>query len=232
MKKKVLVTLLIVALAVASVSAAKSTGIKVGVELGLGIDTFKSKTTGTFIGNESTKTFKHKNSGFAANLRAEYAFDENWSVKADGGIMIAGKATTTVSGSDSKTTENEASGVFGNVALDGKYTAAINKQFSASAFAGLELAVGHIYKTGSEDFDKKLNNVAFGLNFGGEFGYVINKEFSIVAGCDFAWFFVNANDVYKNDSKDLSYSGSSILSAKVSNTSLSLRPYVGATYAF
>ncbi len=232
MKKKVLVTLLIVALAVASVSAAKSSGIKVGVELGVGIDTFKSKVTGTVLGSESTTTFKYKNSGFATNLKAEYAIDENWSVKVDGGIMIAGKATWTTSESDTKTTASETSGVYGNVALDGKYTAAINKQFSASAFAGLELAVGHIYKTGSEDADKKLNNVAFGLNFGGEFAYAINKQFSIVAGCDFAWFFVNANDTYKNDSGEISISGSTLASTKVSNTSLSLRPYVGAAYAF
>lgn len=232
MKKKVLVTLLIVALAVASVSAAKSTGIKVGVELGVGIDTFKTKSTGKIGSTEKTIRGKYKNSGFAANLRAEYAFDENWSVKADGGIMIAGKATATGSETDSKITADEASGVYGNFALDGKYTAEINKQFSASAFAGLELAVGHIYKTGSEDADKKLNNVAFGLNFGGEFAYAINKEFSIVAGCDFAWFFVNANDTFKNGNSDLNISGTSIASSKISNTSLSLRPYVGATYAF
>ena len=234
MKKKVLAVVLIVALALVSVSArsSKDAGFKAGLELGLGIDTFKTKVSGKVASSSGSTTGKFKNSGFALNLVGEYAFDKNWAVRLDAGLMFAGKATETSSSSDTKVEKGESSGVYMNYALDAKYTYAFNKYWSVAGYAGLEMAVGHIYKTGSEDVDKALNNVAFGLNFGGEVAYAINKSFSLVLGGDFGWFFVNANDTFKNDSSSLSISGTSYASSKVSNTSLSFRPYLGVQYAF
>ncbi len=230
MKKKVLVTLLVIALALSGLWA-KSSAMKVGVELGLGLDTMKSTLSGKVGSSESSTTTKYKNSGFAVNLTGEYAIDKNWSVKLDGGLMFAGKASMKTGDADA-VEASETSGLYMDFALDGKYTASINKQISASAFGGVEMVIGHVQKTGSEDADKKNNNVAFGLNFGGEMAYAIDKSFSIVAGCDFAWLFVNNCEAFKNSSSTLTVGGKSYASAKYSNYSLYLRPYVGAAYAF
>lgn len=166
MKKKVLVMMLVIALAVVSVSA-KDSSMKVGVELGYGFNTVKNTVKGTLLGKESTLKTNYKNNGFAVNLSGEYLIDNNWSVKADVGMMFAGKAKIK-SGDSDATTASEISGLYMNYALDAKYTHVLNKDFSVSALAGLELVTGHIYKTGNEDADKKLRNTAFGVNFGAE----------------------------------------------------------------
>lgn len=230
MKKKVLVTLLVIALAVVSVSA-KDSSMKVGVELGYGFNTVKNSVTGTFLGNESTLKTNYKNNGFAVNLSGEYLIDNNWSVKADVGMIFAGKAKIK-SGDSDAATASEISGLYMNYALDAKYTHVLNKDFSISGLAGLELVTGHISKTGNEDGDKKLRNTAFGVNFGAELTYAVDKHFSIVAGCDFAWLFVNNCEYLKTDDGSITVGSKVFASAKSSNTSLGYRPYLGATYAF
>ncbi len=230
MKKKVLVTLLVIALAVVSVSA-KDSSMKLGVELGYGFNTVKNTVKGTFLGNESTTKTNYKNNGFAVNLSGEYLIDNNWSVKADVGMMFAGKAKIKIGDAD-PSTASEISGLYMNYALDAKYTHVLNKDFSVSALAGLELVTGHISKTGSEDADKKLRNTAFGVNFGAELTYAVDKHFSIVAGCDFAWLFVNNCETLKTNDGSIAAGGKTYASAKSSNTSLGFRPYLGATYAF
>lgn len=231
MKKKVLVTLLVIALAVVSVSA-KDSSMKLGVELGYGFNTFKNSTTGsTILGTETTFKKNYKNNGFAVNLSGEYLIDNNWSVKADVGMMFAGKAKIK-SGDSDAATASEISGLYMNYALDAKYTHVLNKDFSISGLAGLELVTGHISKTGNEDADKKLRNTAFGVNFGAELTYAVDKHFSIVAGCDFAWLFVNNCDYFKAKDGSVVIDSTTLASAKISNTSLGYRPYLGATYAF
>lgn len=238
MKKKVLVTLLVIALAVVSVSA-KDSSMKLGVELGYGFNTVKNTVSGKLGTSESNVKTNYKNNGFAVNLSGEYLITDNWSVKADVGMMFAGKANTKsntkIGDSDAITaseTASKTSGLYMNYALDAKYTHVLNKDFSVSALMGLELVTGHIKKTGDEDADKKLKNTAFGVNFGAELSYAVDKHFSIVAGCDFAWFFVNNCESLKADSGSFEVGGKSFASAKISNTSLGLRPYLGATYAF
>lgn len=206
--------------------------MKLGVELGYGFNTVKNTATGsTILGTETTLKTNYKNNGFAVNLSGEYLIDNNWSVKADVGMMFAGKAKIK-SGDSDAATASEISGLYMNYALDAKYTHVLNKDFSISGLAGLELVTGHISKTGNEDADKKLRNTAFGVNFGAELTYAVDKHFSIVAGCDFAWLFVNNCEKLK--AKDDSYviGSTTLLSAKSSNTSLGYRPYLGATYAF
>lgn len=231
MKKKVLVTLLVIALAVVSVSA-KDSSMKLGVELGYGFNTVKNTATGsTILGTETTLKTNYKNNGFAVNLSGEYLIDNNWSVKVDVGMMFAGKAKIK-SGDSDAATASEISGLYMNYALDAKYTHVLNKDFSISGLAGLELVTGHIYKTGNEDGDKKLRNTAFGVNFGAELTYAVDKHFSIVAGCDFAWLFVNNCEYLKTDDGSITVGSKVFASAKSSNTSLGYRPYLGATYAF
>ncbi len=230
MKKKVLVTLLVIALAVVSVSA-KDSSMKLGVELGYGFNTVKNTVSGTVLGNESNVKTNYKNNGFAVNLSGEYLITDNWSVKADVGMMFAGKANIK-SGDSDAITASEISGLYMDYALDAKYTHVLNKDFSVSALMGLELLTGHIRKTKDEDTNKKLRNTAFGVNFGAELSYAVDKHFSIVAGCDFAWLFVNNCESLKTDSGSIVVGSKTYASAKSSNTSLGLRPYLGATYAF
>ncbi len=217
--------------------SAKNSGFKAGAEIGLGLDTFKhtsksSVSSSSGSSSSTTKTYL-KNSGFAINLRGEYAFDENWAVKLDAGMMFAGKATvTTKTGSDSTSYgTSERSGIHFDVALDGKYTASINKELSISAFGGFKMIAGNVYKSGNEDTDKNYENIAFGLNFGGELSYAVNKKVSLFLGCDFAWLFVNNCEAFQEGSSSGSIFGIKA-SSDVGNATLALRPYVGAAYAF
>ncbi len=220
MKKKVLVTLLVIALALVSVSA-KDLGIKVGGELGWGIQNGSAKFS---KGSTTFEGIKESNNGFAINLTGEYAFDKNWSVKADMGLMFAGKTKLTIDGESGNAKEN--SGVYFDLAVDGKYTYAINKQFSVSGLAGIEMVSGYLAKTGEED-DEELQNVGIGLNLGVEGGYNLNDKITITAGFDFAWLFINTNKFINDLAKEVKDEG-----GKATITNLYVRPYVGATYAF
>ena len=220
MKKKVLVTLLVIALALVSVSA-KDLGIKVGGELGWGIQTGSAKFDSD---KYEITTVKESNNGFALNLTGEYAFDKNWSVKADMGLMFAGKANVSIE-SASRTAE-KASGAYFDFAVDGKYTYAINKQFSVSGLAGIEMIYGYLAKFGTSD-DEDNKNFGMGVNFGVEGGYNLDDKITITAGFDFSWLFINSNKEINDMAKKTKDAG-----GKVTIVNLYMRPYVGATYAF
>lgn len=230
MKKKVLVTLLVIALCAVTLSA-KDSGMKMGVEFGYGFNTVKNTISGKVLSKESSVDTYYRNNGFAFNLTGEYMFDKNWSVKADTGMMFAGKAKTKVGDNDA-TTASEISGLYFNVALDGKYTHTLNRDLSVSVFTGAEMVIGHIKKTGSEDADKKLNNTAFGVNFGAELSYAVDKHFSIYCGCDFAWLFINNCEYIKPQDGKVVIGSTTYASANAKNVSLGYRPYFGASYAF
>ena len=224
MKKKVLVTLLVIALALVSVSA-KDLGIKVGGELGWGIQTGSLK-----IGESSYEEYmKTTNNGFAINLTGEYAFDKNWSVKADFGLMFAGKAKSEVSDEGDISYLMESSGLYIDFAVDGKYTYAINKQFSVSGLAGIEMVSGYLAKLKEVDDEdlKHSKNTGFGINLGVEGGYNLNDDITIVAGFDFSWLFINTNSMIKEAKEKADKKG-----YKLSVANFFMRPYVGATYAF
>ena len=220
MKKKVLVTLLVIALAIVSVSA-KDLGIKVGGELGWGIQTGSIKGESQSYDSDDMKT---TNNGFSLNLTGEYAFDKNWSVKADMGLMFAGKANVSIE-SASRTAE-KASGAYFDFAVDGKYTYAINKQFSVSGLAGIEMIYGYLAKFGTSD-DEDNKNFGMGVNFGVEGGYNLDDKITITAGFDFSWLFINSNKEINDMAKKTKDAG-----GKVTIVNLYMRPYVGATYAF
>ena len=234
MNKKVLAVFLVLVLAVSGLFA-KDLGIKVGGQLGWGFDIGRMSNTES----DGDKTvIKTKNNGFAFNVTGEYDFDQNWGVKANFGMMFAGKTNFVTLHSknpsdndDRKATE--AAGLYVDFAVDAMYTYAINDKISVAGHAGLELVAGQLLKnmsairTGkSDDSDPDLYNVAFGLNLGAEGSYKITDEISVVGGVTGAWFFVNSskrvNEVVENwkDTSD-----------KVSVASFYIRPYIGATYA-
>lgn len=227
MKKKVLVTLLVIALALVSVSA-KDLGIKVGGELGWGFESLIFKVSD---GNEEWKGEKVKNNGFSVNLTGEYDFNKNWGVKASFGMMFAGKASASVgnyaTGWNDWFSLKEKSGLFIDFAVDAKYTYSINKNISVSGLAGIELLSGYLAKTGDEETDEKNNNFALGINAGVEGSYLIADNISLNAGANFSWMFVNNCETFDSIRDDASEDGS-----KCSIHGFYIRPYVGATYAF
>ena len=230
MNKKVLVVLMVLVLAVAGLSAKGS--VKAGAQLGWGFDIASMNVT------EKNKegSMGAKNNGFAFALTGEYAFDKNWSVKANFGMMFAGKATAgyNARGLNVEVYSEEASGLYIDAAIDAKYTYAINKQISVAGFAGFELVSGQLLK----DFDSVVDqlgigyddsnfaNVGFGVNLGVEGAYQLTNEVAITGGVNFAWLFVNSfssTEFAKSMQEEAD---------KFSVNSFYIRPYHGATYAF
>ena len=233
MNKKSLVVLLVLVLAISGLFA-KDLGIKVGGQLGWGFDIGRMSNTE----EDGDKTVvKAKNNGFAFNLTGEYDIDKNWGVKANFGMMFAGKTNMSIVNEDDDDdwTFDERAGLYIDFAVDAKYTYAINKEISVSGLAGLELVAGHLlkdyYSKGMvlasityEDSD--FYNVAFGLNLGVEGSYKITDEISVVGGVTGAWFFVNSSKVVNETVEHWKDT-----SDKVSVASFYIRPYIGATYS-
>ncbi len=228
MKKKVLAVLLVLAIAVTAVSA-KEVGVKVGAELGWGFDTVKSTLTTKILGSSSSEVTKYYNNGFAANLTAEYDFNEYFGVKASFGLMFAGQAKAKTGDSDKEEIGTEKSGTYIDAALDAKYSIALSDTLTLGALAGVEIVNGYIYMTSSSDANKYLSNFAFGLNAGAELSYDIAKNIDINFGCTAAWFFVNNADALEGKSVENAKLDSGI---SYKSTSFFVRPYVGCTYAF
>jgi hypothetical protein len=233
MNKKVLAVLLVLVLAVSGLFA-KDLGIKVGGQLGWGFDIGRMSNTE----DDGDKTvIKAKNNGFAFNITGEYDFDQNWGVKANFGMMFAGK-THVLLINDNKidwdVTSDERAGLYIDFAVDAKYTYAINDTISVAGLAGLELVAGHLLKDydsmgsslGIKHPDSDFYNVAFGLNLGVEGSYKITDEISVVGGVTGAWFFVNSSKCVNE-----TVEGWKDNSEKVSVASFYIRPYIGATYA-
>ena len=233
MKKKVLVGLLVLALAVAGLSA-KDLGIKVGGELGWGIDIGRLKIMDE---DDGDLMYKAINNGFAANLTGEYDFNENWGVKATFGMMFAGKTKMIISAEGTTHSEKvkKNAGLYIDAAVDAKYTYAINDKISVSGLAGFELVSGCLTRSlefnmatlgtlSEEEIADKMKNTAFGINLAAEGAYKITDDISVTGGVNFAWFFVN-NAKFLDTMKQAGekFSGA---------TTFYIRPYVGATYSF
>ena len=216
--KKVITVLLVLALAITALSAAN---IKVGAELGYGVDILKVSGK-----NGDTKiSQKYLNRGIAANITGEYGFNDNFGIKLSAGVMYGFKAKVTSSNSDDGSNDKYApknSGLYLDLILDGKYSFNINEKFAVSSLAGVEMLYGYLLKKGNAD-DKAAKNLALGINAGLEVSYMIIDNLSINGGVSASWMFVNTNKSI-NDMKKAS-----------SNAHLNnfyIRPYVGAQYAF
>ncbi len=236
MKKKVLTVFLILALVVTALSA-KDSGFRVGAQLGWGFDWNKSVATANVLGTTTTSTTVYKNNGFAGSLTAEYNFDEFWGIRGTAGMMFAGKPSYKYSVGDNKSDYKEVStdqksGLTWDFALDAKYTVALSKKLNLSALAGAELMTGYIWKYESEEANKDLKNVAFGLNAAAELSYKVNKNVYLNAGVNGAWFFVNNAEILKESNDVVSSTLKKLTEATFSTSSFILRPYLGATYAF
>lgn len=232
MKKKLLVLLLVAALALTTV-AAKDAPFKLGAQLGWGFDNFYARSK--FSNDSSTYSdvlSKVKNNGIAATVVGEYELSDNFALRANVGIMYAGKAKLSVtdklkSKELATDTVSDKSGLYFDAAFGLKYTLSLSKELSLSAIGGVELLKGNLYKTGNADSDKELNNLAFGLNIAGEVAYKINSNIYLNGGVSASWFMLNNNKYFKeSESKYGSYK----YSYKIN--SLYFRPYVGMTYAF
>ncbi len=232
MKKKVLTVFLILALVVTALSA-KDSGFRVGAQLGWGFDWNKSVATANVLGTTTTSTTVYKNNGFVGALTADYNFDEFWGIRGTAGMMFAGKTNYKINdGNYSEMTSVVNSGLTWDFALDAKYTVALSKKLNLSALAGVELMTGYIWKYESEEANKDLKNVAFGLNAAAELSYKVNKNVYLNAGVNGAWFFVNNAEILKESNDVVSSTLKKLTDATFSTSSFILRPYLGATYAF
>ncbi len=234
MKKKLLVLLLVAALALTTV-AAKDAPFKVGAQLGWGFDNLyireklKFKSSSDLFSDTLTK---YKNNGIAATVVGEYELSDNFALRANVGIMYAGKAKTSYydkknSNEISSGTLSEKSGLYFDAAVGMKYTLSLSKELSLSAVGGVELLTGKVYKTGNADADKNLNNLAFGLNLAGEVAYKINSNIYLNGGVSASWFMINNTKVASESS-----SSNPLYEYSKKINSLYFRPYVGMTYAF
>ncbi len=212
--KKVITVLLVLALAITAVTAAN---IKVGAELGYGVDFLKlsGKNDGGKV------SYKLLNRGIAANLTGEYGFNDNLGIKLSAGVMYAFKAKN-LSNSEINTIINKNSGLYFDLILDGKYSFNINEKFAVSSLAGVEMVYGYLMKNGNED-DKENKNLALGVNAGIEASYMIIDNLYISGGVSASWMFVNISKALNDIKKDMSNSHLN---------SFFIRPYVGAQYAF
>lgn len=234
MKKKVLTVFLILALVVTALSA-KDSGFRVGAQLGWGFDWVKNTSTGKnpLTNKQDSNKFYYKNNGFAGALTVDYNFDEFWGIRGTAGMMFAGKTNYKFNdGNYSEITSVVNSGLTWDFALDAKYTVALSKKLNLSALAGAELMTGYIWKYESEDANKDLKNVAFGLNAAAELSYKVNKNVYLNAGVNGGWFFVNNAEILKESNDVVSSTLKKLTDATFSTSSFILRPYLGATYAF
>lgn len=220
--KKVLTVLLVLVLAVSAVSAAK---VKVGAELGYGIDILKA--SGKM--DEMKGSYTYLNNGITANLTGEYDLNEELGVKLSAGVMYGFKAKIIEKlGSDKEiTTCPKNSGIYFDVLLDAKYSFNFSKQFAVAGLGGVEMVYGHFTKSGDKEADKETKNLAFGVNAGVEVSYMVIDNLYINGGVSVSWLFVNTNKILNEMKKAAKESG-----GKISINSFYIRPYVGATYAF
>lgn len=233
MKKKVLTVLLILALVVTGLSA-KDGGFRLGAQLGWGFDWNKSVGTGKVLGTTTESTTVYKNNGFAGALTAEYNFDEFWGIRGTAGMMFAGKPyyKVTKDGEYKEFSTEQKSGLTWDFALDAKYTIALSKKLNLSALAGAELMTGYVFKTGTEDVDKKAKNLALGVNAAAELSYEAAKNLYINLGVSGAWFFYNNAEILKDSSSSVVIGQTKLAESTYKTKSFMLRPYLGATYAF
>ena len=213
--KKVLTVLLVLALAITALSAAN---IKVGAEVGFGIDTIK------YTGKKSGTEKKHSlvNKGISANLTGEYGFNDNLGVKLSAGVMYGFKAKE-----DSKKSDKN-SGIFFDVLVDAKYSFNISEKLSLAGLGGVEVLYGNLKKSSSGvDSENKNTNFALGVNAGLEVAYKLIDNLSINGGVSASWMFVNTGNWMKHNKKMLNAGDKFAV-----KYNLYIRPYVGAQYAF
>lgn len=232
MKKKLIVVMLALALVLSAVSA-KDVPFAVGAQLGWGFDTLYGRSKGTSgdtIVVDSTR--KYANNGVALNVIGEYELSDSFAIRANLGMMYAGKATYTLTDNknqkdNTSSTYSEKSGLYFDVAAGLKYKVDFSKTLSLSGIAGVELLSGKLYKTGNTDTDNKAKNLAFGLNLALEVSYKINKNFYLNGGVSSSWFMINNTEAISSQESSV---GSYKYTRKIN--SLYFRPYAGMTYAF
>lgn len=229
MNKKSLVILLVLVLAVSGLFA-KDSGFKIGGQVGWGFNIERLKF-------ESDAVAKAKNNGLACNLLGEYAFNENWGIVANVGMMFAGKTTQTFkSDTIDKKESDDRGGLYVGCVLDLKYTYVINEKSSCASLIGLDFSSGHFTKnsnsssstsgSGAYYSDNDFYTISFGVNLGVEYSYKITDRIAFVGGASGSWYFVNSSKYLK---------GSSIISSAEKEKSyytFFFHPYVGALYAF
>jgi len=193
--KKILITLLIMSVALTSIFAVD--GLKVGGEVGY-------TSFGISLKADDAKLTVGVN-GFTFAGVAEYKVADGVDVVGKLGLDIHGKphTTFTYAGNTIKNTEDDAVPVHFTAYVGGKYTYAINDQFSAYAGLGFDFALGKLDK----DDDKV--SAFFGVKAEIAGKYQINDKFAVTLGGGFTWIFADTDEDLKTMKDNVKDSGGS-----------------------
>lgn len=200
---------LAISLVLCVVLCALPASLKVGGNLGFGLDLIKKSTSGD--------TIRYLSYGPAADLRVEYDLDDYISFGGDVKVMYLGKTMIRNDSTGYKKYDDfENSGLALGAAFDVKYTFYINDRVLLSPSVGLDTLYSYVYKkTGVDNSAKR--NFGLGVKAGGEVAYLFNSSLSLRVGVESSWLFVNTTKYLKSDRAIIS--------------SFVLRPYVGVMYA-
>ena len=210
--KKVFAIVLIACLAF-GVAFAKSSGLKVGAQLGFGGMNYKLADKEA----PSSNYMKASIGGFMFAGTADYELSDALSARAEIGMNFFGnaKSVVCVAGHKSSDTAETSTGAHVIMYLGAQYNLELSKEINLGIGAGFDVLMG---KMDSEDSDSF--NAAMGLGAEVIGSYAVNNNLSINLGGKFAWHFINTND-------DLN----SLASDDTRLTNIAYQIFAGATYA-
>ena len=183
--KKVLAIVLVLCLVLGAAFAAKSSGIKVGAQLGYGGFSLK------FTDKDNSKNYlKIADGGFYFAGTLEFAFAEELSAKAEIGMNLMGKpkytyavGNTTINGTGDENMPAQFSMYAG-----AQYCIEVSKEFCVDLGVGFDVLMGKMDKDTDDTF-----NAAMGLGLEAVAAYHVNDQITVTAGGKFAWHFINTN---------------------------------------
>ena len=183
--KKVLAIVLVLCLVLGAAFAAKSSGIKVGAQLGYGGFSLK------FSDKDDSNTYiKLSDGGFYFAGTVEFAFAEELSAKAEVGMILMGKANASIHAggiSYNWTADDKMPAQFSMYA-GAQYCIEVSKEFCVDLGVGFDVLMGKMDKDTDDTF-----NAAMGLGLEAVAAYHVNDQITVTAGGKFAWHFINTN---------------------------------------
>lgn len=204
--KKAFSIVIVVCLAFGVAFAAKG-AVKVGGQIGFGIENISMK--------KSPYGLNMSKNGFYLAATGEYGITNEILCKAEFGFATgASKHKTTVDGEEfSSSTYDAPINFFGYVG--GEYSIEINKQINILAGAGLDFGFGKLADY-YDDGDFRLGAAVEAAGV-----YNINKGLDVRLGARFAFYFLDSNSELKN-----------VYDAYDNHSHFGLKIFAGCTYAF
>ncbi len=183
MNKKVLTVVLVVLLAMTSVFA-YSGEMKVGLNLGSGVDGY-----GQSVGESSADATLY--SGFYASGVFQYGLTDSLSVKAEVGLNTFSQFVRSTTGKDASTTKTDSRTANVIVSAAVVYDLPIGKLFAIDLQLGADAIMGKP-SLGSEKF-----NISMGMSLGSALVLNFNEQIALNINSKVALYFANSNKAYR-----------------------------------